>query len=54
MLKNLLVLADGTEISSGVGTVNAIQSTKLTQSVNSGEELTLGSTCASILEMTLE
>lgn len=53
MLKNLLVLADGTEISSGVGTVNAIQSTKLTQSVNTGEELALGSTCAAILEMTL-
>lgn len=53
MLKNLLVLPDGTEISSGVGTINAIQSTKLTQSVNAGEELTLGSTCAAILEMTL-
>lgn len=53
MLKNLLILPDGTEISSGPGTVNAIQSTKLTQSVNSGEEMTLGSACAAILEMTL-
>ena len=53
MLKNLIVLPDGTEISSGVGTVNAIQSVTLTQCVNSGEELTIGSACAAMLEATI-
>ncbi|MBR2048274.1 MAG: hypothetical protein IJ960_06715 [Oscillospiraceae bacterium] len=53
MLRNLIVLPDGTEIFSGVGTVNAIQSTTLTEIVNSGPELTLGSVCASMLEMKL-
>ena len=53
MLKNLIVLPDGTELFSGAGTVNAIQSVSLTQRVNSGTELTLGSTCAAMLEATL-
>lgn len=53
MLKNLIVLPDGTEIFSGEGTVNALQSVTLTQQVNAGSELTLGSACANMLEATL-
>jgi len=53
LLKNLIVLSDGTEIFSGEGTVNAIQSVTLTQQVNSGTELTLGSTCANMLQATV-
>lgn len=53
MRKNMIVLPDGTELSSGVGTVNAIQSVTLTQCVNSGEELTIGSACAAMLEATV-
>lgn len=53
MLKNLIVLPDGREIFSGEGTVNAIQSVTLTQQVNSGTELTIGSVCANMLQATL-
>ncbi len=53
MLKNIIVLPDGTEIFSGEGTVNALQSVTLTQQVNSGTELTLGSVCANMLEATI-
>ena len=50
MLKTLLILPDGTELFSGNAVENAIVSATLTQCVNSGEELTLGSTCANMLE----
>lgn len=53
MLKTIIVLPDGTEIFSGSGTTNAIQSVTLTECVNSGEELTLGSVCANMVEATL-
>lgn len=53
MLKSILVLPDGTEIASGAGTVNALQNVKITQRVNAGEELTLGSACANMLEATI-
>ena len=53
MYKNLLVLPDGTEISSGSGTKNAIKNIKSTQIVNSGEELTIGSACSNMIEVTL-
>lgn len=53
MLKNLIILPDGTELFSGVGTVNALQSVTVTQRVNAGTELTLGSACANMLEATL-
>ncbi len=53
MLKNLIVLPDGGELFSGAGAVNAIQSVTLTQRVNTGTELTLGATCAGMLEATL-
>lgn len=51
MLKNLLYLFDGTCISSGTGQAVAVQSCTITDCVNSGEELTLGSTCCSCLEV---
>ena len=50
MLRNLIVLPDGTEIFSGVGAVNAIQNTTITDCVNSETELTLGSVCCNALE----
>ncbi len=53
MLKTIIKLPDGTEISSGSNSVNAIQSVTLTECVNSGEDLTIGSTCANALEVTL-
>ena len=53
MSKSIIVLEDGTEISSGQDELNAITSVSLTESVNSDEELTLGSACASILEATI-
>jgi hypothetical protein len=53
MLKNLIVLQDGTEISSGAGTANSIKSHTLTACVNDAVELSLGSVCANALEMTL-
>ena len=53
MLKNLIILPDGTELYSGTGTVDAIKSVTLTEIVNSGDELTLGSACSSMLEATV-
>lgn len=52
-MKNILVLPNGAEIHSGAGTVNALQSVTLTQRVNGGTELTLGSACANMLEATV-
>lgn len=51
MLKTIVVLPDGTVLSSGVGTVNAIQSVTITESVNDSYDLTLGSTCANMLDL---
>lgn len=53
MLRNLIVLPDGTEVFSGRGTVNAIKSVKITQAVNDQTELSLGSACSSMLEATI-
>ena len=53
MEKHLIVLPDGTEIFSGSGTVNAIQSITHTSSVNRGTELTLGSVCSDMLDAKL-
>lgn len=52
MLKNLIVLPDGREISSGNQGPAILQLT-LTRSVNSGKELMLGSACAAMLECTM-
>lgn len=53
MIKNLIILPDGTEVFSGTGTVNAIQRVTLTQCVNKETELTPGSVCAAMLEADL-
>lgn len=51
MIRNLIYLSDGTCISSGVDQTNAIQSCAVTECVNSGKELTIGSTCCACLEL---
>ena len=53
MKRNLIVLPDGTKLYSGTGTQDAIQSVTVTESVNSGTELTSGSVCCSCLEATI-
>lgn len=53
MLKTVIVLPDGTELSSGAGSVNAILSSEIIECVNSGEELTIGSTCCNSIEAKL-
>jgi len=50
MLKTTLVFEDGTVLSSGEDCADAIRAVTLTQAVNSGTELTLGSVCSSMLE----
>lgn len=52
MLKTIIVLPDGTELSSGIGTKNAIKSVTVTECVNDGQELMLGSACANMIELT--
>lgn len=54
MLRTIIRLSDGTEISSGPDQVNAIRSVKLTQCVNSAKELTLGSACTNMAEIDLQ
>ncbi len=53
MIKTLLRLPSGVLLSSGPEEENALQSIALTQTVNDGTELTLGSVCAAMLEATL-
>ena len=53
MQKHLILLPDGTEIFSGTPGENAIHRVKLTQQVNDGSELKLGSVCAGVLEVEL-
>lgn len=53
MLQNIIVLPDGAEISSGAGSTNTIKNCTITECVNDGDELSLGSTCANMLEATL-
>ena len=50
MIRNLLVLPSGEEIFSGLVGENAIGSVRLTQCVNSEEELAPGAVCADMLE----
>lgn len=51
MLRTIIVLPDGTELSSGAGTKNAIKSITITECVNDAQELTLGSTCSNMIEL---
>ncbi len=53
MLRTLIVLPDGSELFSGAGTQNAIQSVTITETVNAGQELKLGSCCANMIEARL-
>lgn len=52
-MKNLIILPDGTEISSGNSRDNAIISCTYTQCVNGGTELSIGSSCCNELELKL-
>lgn len=53
MIRNLIILPDGTEIFSGNSHDNAIISAKYIQTVNADEDIALGAVCANVLKMTL-
>ncbi len=53
MLKTVVILPDGTELSSGKSGEFAISAFRLTQCVNEARELTLGSVCAAMVELTV-
>lgn len=53
MWKTKVLLPDGRSIASGTGDVPAVREVKLTKCVNSREELTLGSVCAAMVELTV-
>lgn len=53
MRRTILILPDGTEISSGSNSKIAILTAKITQCVNDSKELNLGSACANMLEVNL-
>lgn len=53
MLRTILTLPDGTQLSSGAKEQNVVQSITITQCVNASQELTLGSCCANMVEATL-
>lgn len=53
MYTHIIELADGTRISSGITAKYAIKSFTLQERVNTGTELTLGSTCASQVQVEL-
>lgn len=53
MYKTLVMLSDGTEITSGVYETTYIKSSKLSESVNNSYELTLGSVCSTELELNI-
>ncbi len=52
-MRNILTLPNGTEIASGTVGQNALRSVSVTECVNSGTELTLGSTCSNMLEASI-
>lgn len=53
MLKTYIELSEGRVLSSGVAGEDAVVSVSFTQSVNSAQELTVGSVCANMLEIKL-
>ena len=53
MLITKVILPDGSQLSSGPEAENAILSFQLTQKVNSSQELTLGSVCSAMVELTV-
>lgn len=54
MFKSMIELPDGRVLSSGPGAEINIRNTSLTECVNSGEELTMGSTCAAMMELVVQ
>lgn len=52
-MKTVIVLSDGREISSSSINETAVTNSSITQSVNDGQELTIGSVCASMAEITI-
>ncbi len=52
-MRNILILPDGTELSSGSARENGIFSTTVTQCVNDGEELSIGSVCTNSIDVTV-
>lgn len=52
-MKTILILPGGRQLSSGVSGESAVKSFHWTQCVNEAQELTLGSVCASMVEITL-
>lgn len=53
MIKYLISLPDGSEISSGPGTTNAIMNVSHTEITNDQTDLSLGSVCSSFVEISL-
>ena len=53
MINHIMILPDGTEISSGAMLDPALMQVKLTQKVNRETELTFGAVCATMLEASL-
>lgn len=53
MYKTILVLPDGTEISSGVGVVPNVRRCKIIDLANDGEDLNPGSVCCACAEVTI-
>ena len=51
-MRHILILPDGSEISSGRDETKCIRDITITETVNSGQELTVGSVCASMMEVT--
>lgn len=52
-MRHIITLSDGSVITSGVGTKNAIISTAFSASVNTGAELAPGSMCATFFEVNI-
>lgn len=50
MLRTIIVLPDGSELSSGIDADYAIQNVAITECVNEAQELALGSVCANMLD----
>ena len=53
MEKTIVLLPDGRELSSGTTGENAIRSCTITHCVNEAQELTVGSVCAAMVELTV-
>lgn len=52
-MKNIIVMPDGSEISSGPGNITAIKSCQYTDMVNDSEDLRLGSVCSNSVDVSI-